>query len=156
MHDGCFLQIRLSKTHNVSVYQKTQPSICFKTCGLAFEMLGLAFETKRTESINVTGILLDENLIWKPHIKYIENEIAWNIATFLIKRYLSSLCYSYIHSYISYANVAWRSTYMTNFKNYLVNKSMQCAEFVVTKKNLGMQKSYFIQKKISMYINWIS
>ena len=45
MHEGCFLQTRLSKTINVSVDQKTRPSICFKTCARAFETLGRALKT---------------------------------------------------------------------------------------------------------------
>ena len=45
MHEGCFLQTRLSKTLNVSVDQKTRPSISFKTCRRTFERLSRAFET---------------------------------------------------------------------------------------------------------------
>ena len=43
MYEGYFLQIRLSKTLDVSVDQKTRPSICFKTCSRAFETLSRAF-----------------------------------------------------------------------------------------------------------------
>ena len=50
MYEGCFLQTRLSKTVNVSVDQKTRPSIYFKTCGGAFETLSRAFETFETKS----------------------------------------------------------------------------------------------------------
>ena len=44
MHEGCFLQTRFSKILNVSIEQKTRPSICFKTWGQAFETLSQAFE----------------------------------------------------------------------------------------------------------------
>ena len=44
MYEVCFLQTRLSKILNVSVDQKTRPSICFKTRGQAFETLSRAFE----------------------------------------------------------------------------------------------------------------
>ena len=44
MYEG-FLQTMLSKTLNVSVDQKTRPSICFKTCGRSFAKLSWAFET---------------------------------------------------------------------------------------------------------------
>ena len=40
-------------------------------------------EIARTESINFLGVLLDENLRWKTHIKYIENKISKNIGIFL-------------------------------------------------------------------------
>ena len=41
---SAFLQTRLSKILNVSVDQKTRPSICFKTRGQTFETLSRAFE----------------------------------------------------------------------------------------------------------------
>ena len=52
-------------------------------------------------------------------MKYIENKIAKNFGLLfkakpiLNKQSLLSLYYSYIHTYINYANVAWGSTYMT-------------------------------------------
>ena len=57
-------------------------------------------------------VLLDENLSWKEHIKYLENKIAKNIGLlyrakpFLDKESLLALYYSYIHSYLNYANLA--------------------------------------------------
>ena len=57
-------------------------------------------------------VLLDDNLSWKEHIKYPENKIAKNIGLmymakpFLDKESLLALCYSYIHSYLNYANLA--------------------------------------------------
>ena len=68
------------------------------------------------------GVLLDYNLLWKEHIKYLENEIAKNIGLmyrtkpFLDKESLLARYYSYIHSYLNYANLAWGSTYLTNLK----------------------------------------
>ena len=61
-------------------------------------------EIARTESIKFLGVLLDENLSWKTHIKYIENKISKNIGIlfkarpFLNKNSLLSLYYLYIHS----------------------------------------------------------
>ena len=37
------------------------------------------YEVKRAESIKFLAVLLDGNLAWKPHMKYIENKIAKNI-----------------------------------------------------------------------------
>ena len=37
------------------------------------------YEVKRAESIKFLAVLLDGNLTWKPHMKYIENKIAKNI-----------------------------------------------------------------------------
>ena len=74
-------------------------------------------EIAQTESIKFLGVLLDENLSWKTHIKYIENKISKNIGIlfkarpFLNKKSLLSLYYLYIHSYINYGSVSWGSTY---------------------------------------------
>ena len=79
-------------------------------------------EIVRTESIKFLGVLLDENLSWKTHRKYIENKISKNIGIlfkarpFLNKKSLLSLYYSYIHSYINYGSVSWGSTCRTNLK----------------------------------------
>ena len=76
----------------------------------------------RVESIKFLGVFLDENLTWKEHIKYTENKIAknigllWKAKPFVNKKCLLSLYFSYIHSYINYANIAWGSTYITNLK----------------------------------------
>ena len=54
--------------------------------------------------------------------KYLENKIAKNIGLmyrakpFLDKESLLALYYSYIHSYLNYADLAWGSNYLTNLK----------------------------------------
>ena len=74
------------------------------------------------ESVTCYGVLVDKNSTWKSHIKYIEKKLQKSIGLlfkgkpFLNKQSFLSLYYSYIHSYINYANVAWGSTYMTNLK----------------------------------------
>ena len=79
-------------------------------------------EIARTDSIKFLDVLLDENLSWKTHIKYIENKISKNISilfkarSFLYKKSLLSLYYSYIHSHINYGSVSWGSTCRTNLK----------------------------------------
>ena len=63
-----------------------------------------------------------ENLSWKEHLKYTENKVRKSIGLmyktklFLDKDSLLSLYFSYIHSYINYANLAWASTHKTNLK----------------------------------------
>ena len=64
---------------------------------------------KRQSSIKFLGILLDENLSWKEHLKLTENKVAKNIGliykakSYLNKDSLLALYFSYIHSYINYA-----------------------------------------------------
>ena len=80
------------------------------------------YEIQRTESIRFFGVLLDENLCWKEHIKYNENKIAKNLGLLykakhcLNKRSLLVLYYSFIHTYINYGNIAWGSTNSTNLQ----------------------------------------
>ena len=79
-------------------------------------------DIERVNTMKLLGVLLDDNLSWKEHIKYLENKIAKNIGLmcrakpFLNKESLLALYYSYIHSYLNYANLAWGSTYLTNLK----------------------------------------
>ena len=80
---------------------------------------------ERVESKKFLSVLLNENLSWKDHIKYIENKAAKNIGLlyrakiFLDKNSLLTLYYSYIHTYINYANLSWDSTNRTNLKKLL-------------------------------------
>ena len=77
---------------------------------------------ERSECLKFLGVLLDENLCWKEHIKYIESKITKNIGLlykakpYIDKHWLLSLYHSYIHSYINYGNIAWGSTTRTNLK----------------------------------------
>ena len=63
-----------------------------------------------------------EHLTWKEYIKLTENKIAKNIGilykarSYLGKKALLCLYYSYIHSYLNYANEAWCSTNRTYLK----------------------------------------
>ena len=76
---------------------------------------------ERQEFITFLGVLLDENLNRKEHIKYTENKIAKNLGClckarpFLERNALLALC-SYIQTYINYSNIAWGSTCRTNLK----------------------------------------
>ena len=79
-------------------------------------------EIDRVASIKFLGVLIDEHLSWKEHIKYIENKIAKSIGLlyrakpFLDKKALLALYYSYIHTYLNYANLAWGSRNRTTLK----------------------------------------
>ena len=77
---------------------------------------------EKQEFIKFLGVLLDENLNWKEHIKCIENKIAKNLGllykarAFLERNALLAPYYSYIQTYINYAKIAWGSTCRTNLK----------------------------------------
>ena len=74
---------------------------------------------EKTSSIKFLGVMLDENITWKNHIKTVENKLAKNIGLlyrakqFLNETSLKTIYFSYIHSYLNYANIAWASTHFT-------------------------------------------
>ena len=77
---------------------------------------------ERKSSIKFLGGMLDENIAWNDHIHAIEKRLAKNIdllyraRQFLDKQSLKTIYFSYIYSYLNYANIAWASTYFTKLK----------------------------------------
>ena len=77
---------------------------------------------KRASYTKFFGVPLEEYLPWKEHLKYTENKIAKRIGLmykakpFLDKDSVLSVYFSYIHSYIIYANLAWAITHRTTLK----------------------------------------
>ena len=82
-------------------------------------------EIKRENSGKFLGVIIDENLTWKNHIEVIENKISKNIgvlyrASYLLDfKNLLKIYFSFIHIYISYANIAWASTFKTKLQGIL-------------------------------------
>ena len=95
--------------------------------------------TERQEFTKLLGVLLDENLNWKEHIKYTETKIAKNVGLFykarpfLERNALLPLYYSYMQTYINYASIAWNSTLRTNLKK--INRQQKHAIRIISDKN---------------------
>ena len=72
---------------------------------------------ERKSLIRFLGVMLDEHISWIEHVKTVENKIAKNIGSlyrvnqFLNEDSLKTIYFSYIHSYLNCANIAWVSTY---------------------------------------------
>ena len=68
------------------------------------------------------GVLFDQNLLRKEHIKYLESKIAKNIGLmyrakpFLDKESLLELYYSCIHFCLNNTSLPWGNTYRANLK----------------------------------------
>ena len=66
--------------------------------------------------------MIDECITWKDHIRTVENKIAKNIGLLYRTKQLlntnsiKSIYFSYIHTYLNYANIAWASTQKTKLK----------------------------------------
>ena len=82
-------------------------------------------QNKREYSIKILGVIIDETLTWKNHIEVVENTISKNIgvhyrASHLLDfKNLLKIYFSFIHIYISYANIAWASTFKTKLQGIL-------------------------------------
>ena len=70
---------------------------------------------KRAHATKILGVFIDENLSGKQHIEILSNKISKSIAILyksrdvLSKQCLKQLYFSFIHSYVNYANIAWAS-----------------------------------------------
>ena len=80
----------------------------------------------RKQHVNFLGVLLDENLSWKPHINYICKKISKSIGIIYRARFnllpgtKLSLYYSLIYPYLNYCNIVWSTTYVTNLRRILI------------------------------------
>ena len=83
---------------------------------------------KRESKITFLGVLLDENLTWKDHINCVENKVSKNIGLLYKARFLldekcpKQLYFSFIYSYLNYANITWASTHKSKLKGLLRKK----------------------------------
>ena len=79
-------------------------------------------EIERSECLRYLGVLPDEKLSCKIHIKYIKSGIVENILLshkakpYIDKHSILSLYHSYIHTYINYGNTAWKVQSGQTFK----------------------------------------
>ena len=79
----------------------------------------------RENSIKFLGIIIDENLTWKNHIDVAKNKIfkyigvLYRASHLLDFQNLLKTYFSFIHIYISYANIAWASTFKTKLQGIL-------------------------------------
>ena len=60
--------------------------------------------------------MVDENLTWNDHIHILENKLSKNIGLlyrakpYFDKNTMTTLYFSFFHSYLNYGNIAWAST----------------------------------------------
>ena len=103
--------------HKVSMYDSLPSQLPTMTFN--------SIEIKRENSIKFLDIIIDENLTWKNHIEVVENKISKNIgvlyrASHLLDfKNLLKIYFSFIHIYISYANIASAITFKTKLQGFL-------------------------------------
>ena len=81
-------------------------------------------------------VILDEHLTWKNHIQLIENKVSKNVdvlyktCKLINSKYFRRIYFSFIHSYIQYANIAWDSTNKTKLKK-IFGERKQAARIIL-------------------------
>ena len=87
---------------------------------------------ERKDSLRFLGVLIDETLSWKNHIKTLESKLACIIGLLYRSRpflNLSSrklLYFSFVHSHLSYANIAWGSTHPSKLEKLASHQRHVC------------------------------
>ena len=114
------LSLNVKKTNYTFFHKRShRDDIPLKLPDLSIDNINI----KRTSCIKFLGVLIDENLNWGDHIKHVNNKIAKGIGLlyrariFLDKHCLKSIYHSFIHPYVTYANIAWASTFPSNIKS---------------------------------------
>ena len=68
--------------------------------------------SERGNSLMFLGVILFEHLAWKKQMQLIENKVSKNVGVLyktgklINSKCLQSIYFSFIHSYINYANIA--------------------------------------------------
>ena len=97
---------------------------------IPLQLPAMTLEIKTGNSVKYLGVIIDENLTWKNHIEVVENTISKNIgvlyrASHLLDfKNLLKIYFSFIHIYISYANIAWASTFKTKLQGIQKDKNI--------------------------------
>ena len=108
---------------------------------------------KREESLKFLEVLLDKNVTWRENLKYIENKCSKNIGLlYKAKDHVNKKCllhryFSYVDTYIKYANIAWGSTHFTNLKK-LHSKQKFAMRIVYDKAKFENTGQLFRKNKI--------
>ena len=99
------------------------------------------------------GVLIDENLTWQPHISHISTKISKSIgilykaSPFLNKSLLKQLYYSFVHSHLSYGNIAWGSTHKSKLE-VLYRRQKHAIRVISSQNRFTHSKPLFEEMKI--------
>ena len=90
-------------------------------------------EIKKENSVKFLDAIINENLTWKNHIEVIENKISKNIEVLSRASHLLDFSFIFIlhfaYIYISYANIAWASTFKTKLQGILKKQHHACGTY---------------------------
>ena len=76
---------------------------------------------------------MDEHLSWIDHINTLKKlGLLYKAKPFLNDKAMKSLYFSFSHSYLTYGNIAWRSTSMTKSKKFFSKQKQAIKTFSIT------------------------
>ena len=99
------------------------------------------------------GVLIDENLNWKAQIAHVSSKISKSIGILykatpiLNKSLLKQLYFAFVHSYLSYGNIAWGSTHKSKLET-LFRKQKKAVRIINFKDRFNHSKPLFTEMKI--------
>ena len=93
------------------------------------------------------GVYIDQHLTWKTHVNFIAAKISKSVGLlYKAKYYLPSkslLTLYYVYLYLTYCNLIWASTYVTNLQRiYLLQKEQSGRSLRLTTR---LQVNLFLQ-----------
>ena len=103
---------------------------------------------KQVVSTKFLGVQIDENINWTHHITLTENKLAkqlgllYKAKSFLNRKSMINLYFSFIHTYINYGNIAWASTTKTKLKK-IYSQQKQAIKTVFNEDILSPSKELF-------------
>ena len=110
------------------------------------------FEITRTTSIKFLGVMIDENLNWTDHIHILENKLSKNIGLlyrakqYLDEKAMTTLYFSFFHSYLTYGNIAWASTFKTNLAKLACQQRRAVKAIPITNIDTGSKSRQIMEK----------
>ena len=85
---------------------------------------------EQVDNTKFLGVYIDQHLTWKTHVNFIAAKISESVGLFYKAKYylpskslLTALYFALIYPYLTYCNLIWASTYVSNLQRiYLVQK----------------------------------
>lgn len=121
------LSVNIKKTNYV-IFKSSKKKVAHNFClRYGNEIL------KQEEATKFLGVYIDQHLTWKDHISHICKKISKSVGVihrsrfYLLTKTKLSLYYTLIYPYITYCNIAWSSTYVTNINRifYLQKRAVR-------------------------------
>ena len=120
---------------------------------------------EQVDNTKFLGVYIDQHLTWKTHLNFIAAknsksvELLYKAKYYLPSKSLLTLYYAHIYTYLTYCNLIWVSTYVTNLQRiYLLQKRAVRANAdykasFANSKILDVFSIYSLQASSFMYLH---